>query len=432
MSNATNISRRKLLKRAVAGAAIAAVVPSSVLGADAPSERITIGCIGLGRMGRGDLGDVMSVPGVQIVAVCDVDSNRMADARAYVEKRSGAKGCSMHGDFRDVIARADIDAVQIVTPDHWHMIACLHAARAGKDIFVQKPFSLTLKGGRILADTLERYGNILQVGSQQRSDARFRFACELVRNGRIGKLKSVKVGFGTDPGCGPEPIMPIPEQLNYDMWLGPAPWMPYTLKRVHPLKGLGRPGWLRISDYGAGMITGWGSHHMDIAHWGMGMEHSGPVEIKGEAVFPTDGLWDVHGAFSIDYVYPNGVPLNCADTGKNKQGVLFQGETGWVYVRRGFIDTEPKSLLRDTIGPSELHLYKSSNHKANWIECIKSRKAPVAPHENGHRSCSACLLGDIAMRTGRKLKWDPQEEQFIGDDDANRMLVRPMRAPWRF
>ena len=429
----TNGLNRRDVLRGVSAAAIGvvaapAVVPSSVFGAEAPSERITIGCIGVGRMGRGDLGDVMSVRGVQIVAVCDVDANRMADARKYVEGRSKAKGCATHGDFRDVIARDDIDAVQIVTPDHWHMVPCLHAARAGKDIFVQKPFSLTVKGGRILSDTIERYGTILQVGSQQRSDSRFRFACELVRNGRIGKLKSVKVGFGTDPGCGNEPVMPVPPQLNYDMWLGPAPWMPYTVKRVHPVRGYGRPGWLRISDYGAGMITGWGSHHMDIAHWGMGMEHSGPVQIEGTA----DGLWDVHGKFSIDYVYPNGVPLNCADTSKNKQGVFFQGEDGWVYVRRGHISASPASLLRETIGPDEIRLYKSTSHKGNWIQCIRSRRETVAPHENGHRSCSACLLGDIAMRIGRKLKWDPQRERFIGDDDANRMLARPMRAPWRF
>jgi len=434
-ANTNRISRRGFLKTTVAGAAAAAalptIVPSSVFGADAPSNRITIGCIGVGRMGRGDLGSIMGSSSVQVVATCDVDANRANSARQYVDKRYKTKGCKAYGDFRELVGRADIDAVQIATPDHWHVLPALAAARKGKDLFVQKPLSLTIAEGRALSDAVERYGRIFQVGSQQRSDSRFRFACELVRNGRIGKLQRVKVGFGTDPGTTPQPPMPVPDNLNYEMWLGPAPQAVYTERRVHPEKGYGRPGWLRISDYGAGMITGWGSHHMDIAHWGMGMEHSGPVEIRGQAVFPTDGLWDVHGSFNIDYVYPNGVPLNCADTRKNKQGVLFEGSEGWVYVRRGVIDSSPKTLLKSVIGPDELHLYRSSSHKRNWIDCIRSRKETVAPVENGHRSCSACLLGDIAMRTGRKLKWDPVTERFTNDEQANRMLTRPMRGPWR-
>jgi predicted dehydrogenase len=252
----------------------------------------------------------------------------------------------------------------------------------------------------------------------------------LVRNGRIGKLQTVKVGFGTDPGTGPQAPMPVPDWLDYNMWLGPAPWAAYTEKRVHPQSGYGRPGWLRIADYGAGMITGWGSHHNDIAQWGMGTENTGPVEIEGQAEFPKDGLWDVHGAFSIEYTYANGVKVTCADTRKNKQGILFEGSEGWVYVRRGHIDANPKSLLASPIGSDELQLYKSNNHKANLLECIKSRKQTVAPAEVAHRSCSVCLLGEIAMRLGKKLKWDPETETFTNDDQANRMLSKPMRSPW--
>ena len=407
-------------------------------GGVAASNRIVIGCIGTGRIAHAD-----DVPGIlrfdeaRIVAVCDVDSNRMKDAKKLIEEhysnrtRNGNyKGCAMYGDYRELLARKDIDAVLICTPDHWHALPAIAAARAGKDIFLQKPLTLTIEEGRALSDTVRRYERILQVGSQQRSDAKFRFACELVRNGRIGKLHTVKVGFGTDPSCNPMSPMPVPENLNYNMWLGPAPQAAYTEKRVHPQKGYGRPGWLRISDYGHGMITGWGSHHNDTAQWGMGTEYTGPVTIQGQAEFPKSGLWDVHGPFRIEYNYANGVRVICADSEKNKQGVLFEGPEGWVYVKRGFIDANPKSLLTSKIGPDEIHLYSSNDHKRNFLECVRSRAQTVAPVEVGHRSCTVCLLGSIAMRLGRKLNWDPQRERFTNDAEANRMLSRPMRSPW--
>ena len=428
-------SRRNFLKTTAAAAATAAalptIVPSSVFGAAAPSNRVTIGCVGVGRMGRGDLGAIMRVPGVHVLTTCDVDSVRAKAAAEMTDRYQKSKSCKPCGDFWEVSLRDDIDAVQVATPDHWHILPAIDAVRNGKDVFVQKPLSLTIAEGRALADAVERYGRIGHVGSQQRSDTRFRHACELVRNGRLGKLLSVKVGLGTDPGTTVQPVMPVPENLNYDMWLGPAPWKAYTEKRVHPEKGYGRPGWLRISDYGAGMITGWGAHHMDIAHWGMGMENSGPIRIEGAGEFPKDGLWDVHGNFSIDYVYPGGIPLNCTDSKKNPQGVRFEGDKGWVFVRRGFIDANPKSLLKEVIGPDEIQLYRNSNHKQNWIDGIRLRKKTVAPIENGHRSCTSCLLGDIAMRTGQKLEWDPATERFTNSEEANRMIDRPMRGPWR-
>lgn len=381
--------------------------------------------------------EVLGFKQAQVIAVCDVDSKRVKHAQQLVETHYGSqsrdgnyKGCAEYKDFRELVARKDIDAVTISTPDHWHTLPAIAAAKAGKDIFLQKPLTLTIEQGRVLSDTVRRYGRVFQVGSQQRSDTNFRFACELVRNGRIGKLQTVKVGFETDPATEPQPPMPIPENLDYDMWLGPAPWAEYTEKRVHPQNDYGRPGWLRIQDYGAGMITGWGSHHLDIAQWGMDTEHTGPVEIVGQAEYPKDGLWDVHGAFHIEYTYANGVKLICADNKKNKQGILFEGTEGWVYVDRGLLDAHPKSLLTSTIGTNEIHLYKSNNHKANFLECIKSRAETIAPVEAGHRSCTVCLLGDIAMRLGRKLKWDPKQEQFTNDAEANRMLSRPMRSPW--
>jgi len=436
-------TRRVFLKNSAVSALSMAfvrptIVPASVLTSEAPSNRIAVGCIGVGRMGLGDMKEVLGFKQVQVVAVCDVDSKRADYARQLVEthygKQSSAgayKGCTAYKDFREIIERKDIDAVLVCTPDHWHAIPAIAAAKAGKDIFVQKPLTLTIPEGRVLSDTVKRYGRIFQVGSQQRSESNFRFACELVRNGRIGKLQQVLVGLPTDPGGKAEPPMPIPENLDYDMWLGPAPWAEYTENRVHPQKSYDRPGWLRIQDYGAGMITGWGAHHNDIAQWGMGTEYSGPVEIQGQAEFPKDGLWDVHGQFRIEYIYADGVKLICADDKKNKPGVLFEGTEGWVYVDRGKIDAQPKSLVTSTIGPDEIHLYQSNNHKGNFFECIRSRAETIAPVEIAHRSCTICLLGDIAMRLGGKLKWDPQKEHFINCDQANHMLSRPMRSPWR-
>jgi len=440
-----SINRRRFLKHSMAAAVGVAgfpyFVPSSALGKAgrvAPSSRITIGCIGTGRIAQtDDMRGILGFDEAQIVAVCDLDSNRMKDAKKLVEERyakksntGSYKGCAMHKDFRDLVARKDIDAVTVCTPDHWHALTAIAAAKAGKDIFLQKPLTLTIEEGRVLSDTVRRYGCIFQVGSQQRSDRQFRFACELVRNGRIGELRTVKVGLPGDPATGPEPPMPIPENLDYDMWLGPAPWAAYTEKRVHPQTGYGRPGWLRILDYGAGMITGWGSHHNDIAQWGMGTEYTGPVEVEAEAEFPKDGLWDVHGVFRIEYTYASGVKVICADNKRNKQGVVFEGTEGWVYVKRGQLDAHPKSLLTSEIGPNEIHLYKSDNHKKNFLDCIKSRTETVAPVEIGHRSCTICLLGRIAMRLGRKLKWDPERERFTNDEEANRLISRPMRSPW--
>jgi len=412
-------------------ACLPALVPGRVLGKDAPSNKITLGCIGAGRMGQGDMNNFMGFGQVRVVAVCDVDSKRMNDAMNAVNKKYQDKGCKAIADFRELVNQADIDAVSIVTPDHWHALPAIAAAKAGKDIFLQKPMTLTIEEGRAVSDTVRRFGRVLLVGSQQRSAQNFRFGCELVRNGRIGKLHTVKVGLETDPPCGVEPDMEVPKNLNYNMWLGQAPLKPYTEKRVHPQNDYSRPGWLRIMDYGHGMITGWGAHHLDIAQWGMGTELTGPVEIEGEGIYPTEGLWDVHGPFSIKYKYANGVNVLCGDNAKFTQGVRFEGSKGWVFVARGKIDAEPKSLLTSTIGPNEIHLYKSNNHKGNFLDCIKSRGKTVAPVEVGHRSCSVCLLGSIAMQLKRKLQWNPDKEEFIGDAEANRMRSRPMRPPWK-
>jgi predicted dehydrogenase len=388
-------------------------------------------------MGLGDMRTFLPFEQARVLAVCDVDSNRVDHAKQIVEQHYAAgtragtyKGCATYRDFRDLLARPDIDAVMIATPDHWHALPAIAAAKAGKDIFIEKPLTRTIPEGRALSDTVRRYGRVLLVGSQQRSDPRFRFACELVRNGRIGKLHTVKVGLPIDPGTTPQPTMPVPENLDYDMWLGPAPWADYTEQRVHPREGYGRPGWLRISDYCCGMITGWGAHHLDIAQWAMDTELTGPLQIQGQAQYPTDGIWNVHGTFRIEYTYASGVKLICADNKTNRQGVLFEGAQGWVYVKRKIIDAHPKSLLTSKIGPTEVNLYKSNNHKENFLKCIKTRSQTVAPAEVAHRSNTVCVLGYLAMLLDRKLIWNPQQERFTNDDQANRMLSRPMRTPW--
>lgn len=433
------ITRRNFLKQTAFSVGLAFGIPYLIpKGNSAPSNRITIGCIGVGRMGFVDMKDMLEFDDVQVVAVCDVDAWRLINAREHVENYYSSKqkngkysGCAEYRDFRELLDRKDIDGVLICTPDHWHAIPAIEAAKAGKDIFLQKPLTLTIPEGRILSNTVQRHNCILQVGSQQRSDAKFRFAAELVRNGRIGKLHTVKVGFGKDPFTGMHSPTSVPVELDYDLWLGPAPLAPYIEMRVHPQKSYNRPGWLRTSDYCCGMITGWGSHHVDSAHWGMGTEFTGPVEIEGEAEYSQTGVWDVHGAFRVEYIYENGVKLICADNGKNRDGVIFEGSEGWVHVTRGYIDAQPKSLLEEVIGPNEIHLYQSNDHKQNFIDCIRSKQAPIAPVEIGHRSGSACILGYIAMKLQRKLSWNPAQERFINDDTANKMLSRPSRSPWQ-
>jgi len=442
MTEKINLTRRGFLKQSIRTAAATWSAPLILTlplrGNQAPSNKITFGCIGMGRMGMGNLKDLLRFDDIQVVAVCDVDAWRLKNAQTEVEKHyreqqktATFKGCDTYRDFREIIARPDIDAVMIVTPDHWHSIPAIMAAQAGKDIFIEKPLTLTIPEGRILSNTVRQFHRILQVGSQQRSDERFRLAAELVRNGRIGRLQTVKVGFGKDPFTGVHSPSPVPEELDYDFWLGLAPEVPYIEQRVHPPQSYDRPGWLRTSDYCCGMITGWGSHHLDSAHWGMDTEYTGPVEIYGTAEYSKEGTWDVHGAFQIEYTYANGVKLICTDNEKNKQGVVFEGTDGWVYVRRGFIDANPKSLLNEVIGPNEIQLYRSDDHKRNFLDGIRTRTEPIAPVEIGHRSASACILGYIAMRLNRKLKWDPDREQFTNDEEANRMLSRPMRSPWR-
>lgn len=456
----TALSRRTFLKTTAAGALTTAVatgfptiVPASVFGKNAPSNRINVGAIGVGRISRGhDMPGVWQYDNALITAVCDVDQKRADDAKQLVNgvyaKKTGKAaydGVRVYTDYRELLANKDIDAVLVSTPDHWHAPIVVDAVRAGKDVYMQKPASLTISEGRMMADAVKKSGRIVQVGSQQRSSEQFRYAAELVRNGRIGQLKTVYVGLPGDPSGNEEPEMPIPKNLNYDMWLGTTPEVYYTEKRVHPQEGYDRPGWLRCEQFGAGMITGWGSHHIDCSHWAMDTEYTGPVEIWGKADFPKSGLWDVHGIFRTEARYENGVHMVVSNEIPN--GIKFEGTKGWIFVSRGDaavtasdpvakqmaakkLDASDPKLIQSVIGPDEIHLPVSKEHHGNWLESIVSRKEPIAPAEVGHRSCSACLLHHAAMKLNRRLYWDPKTEQFKNDPEANKLLARPQREPY--
>ena len=452
------ISRRGVLKAGASMTALAGfpmIVPSTVLGQCAPSKRINVGAIGVGRISRvHDMPGILKYDQARIIAVCDLDARRLAEGKQFVNdyygKKTGTRydGVAAYNNYHDLLANKDIDAVVISTPDHWHALLGVAAVQAGKDVYLQKPASLTIAEGRVLSNAVQASGRILQIGSQQRSSVQFRYAAELVRNGRIGDLQRVEVGLPGDPAGGDATPQAVPEGFNYETWLGETPYVPYTLDRVHPLEGYGRPGWLRVRQFGAGMITGWGAHHIDSAHWGMDTEYTGPVEVEVDHVeFPTHGLWDVHGAFRTQALYSNGVRMSIS--GDFPNGIKFYGTKGWIFVSRGnesVTTSDPVQRLKDSsalaasdpkiiqsvIGPDEIHLYKSADQHGNWLDCIITRNRPVSPVELGHRACSTCLVHDIAMVLHRKVHWDPVKERFKNDDEANALLSRPQRAPYRF
>jgi myo-inositol 2-dehydrogenase/D-chiro-inositol 1-dehydrogenase len=455
------ITRRTFVSRlGLAGAVLGfpAIIPSRVLGADAPSKKINILQIGCGRIGRDmDMPGILRQDAARLVALCDLDSLRLADARELVEghyqKRNISLKVATYGDYREALQHAGIDAVSISTPDHWHAEPIMAAALLGKDIYVQKPLTMTLTEGRAVSDIVREKKRMFQIGSQQRSGAQFRIACEMVRNGRIGKLHSVKIGLPSDPSGGSTQEIPVPKNLNYEMWLGCTPLAPYTVDRVHSQgatvkeRYAQRPGWLRLEEYCLGMITGWGSHHVDIAHWGMDTELTGPVTVEGRAEFPTSGLWNVHGPYHIEMGYANGVTIIIDH--KLPNGVRFEGSDGWIFVTRGAervtaSDPVPRGaaakalqasnpdILKTPLGKDDVRLHESPNgdHHLDWITSIQTRKPAVTSAEQAHRSTSACITGWIGMKLGRKLMWDPVQEKFENDDAANALLSRAERAPY--
>ncbi len=424
------INRRQFIKKTIGTAAAVSfpyVVPGSALGKAsdvAPSERITLGFIGAGKQSKHLMRSFLNSPGAHVLAACDVDKLKLARGKGIIEdhytKKSGGtyKGCKTYGDFRELLVRDDIDAVVISTPDHWHAITVIQSANAGKDIYCEKPLSQTIVEARAMVNAVRRYGRIFQTGSMQRSDWHFRLGCELVLNGYIGDLKHVTVGVGGPPQDKSLPAEPVPDYLDWDMWVGPALLRPYNSELSPHLSWDGFPHWRHHSSFGGGGMTDWGAHHFDIAQWGMGMDESGPVEI-----IPPDGKdYKV-----LTYKYASGVTM----TRDKANGVLFTGTKGEVEVNRGRIRTSPENLKNQQIGSNEIHLYESRNHYVDWLDAIRKRSRPICDIETGCRSVSVCHLGNIAYKLGRPLRWDPEREVLIGDAGASRLLSKPMRSPWR-
>ena len=438
-----NVGRRHFLKQTLAAGAVCAlpaVVPASALGRDdrpAPSQRITVGMIGVGRQAKySNVRQFLAMPEVQILAVCEVDAWRLANAKAQVEEgyaksqpSGGYKGCQTYGDFRDLLARKDIDAVMISAPDHWHVPMALAAMEAGKDVALEKPITRSIGEGRRLSDLAAKTRRIFRVDSEMRGNRSLHRAVTLVRNGLVGKPLRVTVGvpFG-DRGYPFEPAadMPVPPELDYEHWQGPAPRAAYTERRVHKPKAYERPGWMRHLWYCDGMITNWGSHFNDVAMWATDLERTGPVEIEATGAYPPrQSFWNVLMEFECKYRFANGLEWTYRT---EKPYFKIEGSEGWVSADFKTVQAEPKSILAWQPGPGAVQ-FRFKTEKQDFIDCVKSREETLEPAEVGHRVTSLCHLGQIAIQLGQKLRWDPARERFAGNDAANAMIDRPIHAP---
>ena len=415
-----------------------AIVPASVFGQNAPSNKMSVAFIGTGNNGTNWMRLFLKDERVRVRAVCDVNKEGggywagtvrgREPARRTVNEHYGDNSCLVFEDFREVVSRDDVDAIYIGTPDHWHVLIAVAAANAGKDIYGQKPLSLTVAEGRAMVGAVEKAGVVWQTGSQQRSDRNFRRVCELVRNGRLGKIHTVRVGLPSGiPDYGKtadqsDPA-PVPEGFNYDMWLGPAPEEPFAPARV----GVN---FRWVLDYSGGQLTDWGGHHIDIAQWGLGMDNSGPLAIRAaHGTFAKHPIYNTATEFYFEADYAGGTRLICSD--KERSGVTFEGSAGWAWANRGVHEASSADLLTEPLGESEQRLYRSDNHVTNFVDCFFSRKKTVAPIEAAHRSITIAHLGNIAMRKGRSFLWDPRAETIPNDPGANELLSRPYRGPWR-
>jgi len=438
------LTRRALLGRtthlALGAVTFPYVVGSSAFGRSGqipPSERITVGCVGVGPQGTGVMRNFLSQKDCRVVGICDLKKPRRDAVSALVNKHYGNTDCAVYTDFREIIARDDIDVILAAPPDHWHVLVALEAARAGKDIYLEKPMGLSLAEDQALRAACHRYGTIFQFGTQQRSSQHFRFACELAVNERIGKLHTINVWSPGSNSGGPLTPTPAPDWIDYDMWLGPAPYHPHTPDRVS------NQWWWFISDYALGFIAGWGVHPLDIALWGGGDKIACPVEIEGTGVWPDpNGVCDTAMNWDITAKYDSGVTMNYTGAPFPKEwarrygrttshGTAFEGADGWVHVDRSGINAHPKELLDIEWGPSDVRLYESHNHVRNLLDCVKTRRPTICPIDVAVQADILCHISDIAIRSNQKLKWNPAAERFVGNEAANRRLVRAMRSPWR-
>lgn len=407
------------------------IVPRSVLGQNAaipPSNRITLGFIGMGIKNRQHLREFLKDFSVQVIAVCDVDTKRREHAKKMVEDRYSAEkksgryeGCAAYNDFRKVLARDDIDAVVIATPDHWHAIPVIEACQAGKDIYCEKPLSLKIHEAKVMIDAVRKHKRIFQTGSQQRSEfgGKFRLACELIRNGRIGKLQHVTVGVGDPSKWCDLPEEKLEPGLDWNRWLGPAPKRPYN--EILSPRGIHNhfPLWRNYREYSGGGMTDMGAHHFDIVQWALDADHSGPVEI-----IPPENPKAKRG---VKMIYANGVVVEHG----GPSGCVFYGTDGVISVDRGRLTSKPDAVVKEPLGLKDKRLFKSPGHKRNWINCIRSRKLPICDVETGARSVTVCHLGNLAYWNHRKLKWDPKNWKFIKDEEANTWLDYERRDPWQ-
>jgi predicted dehydrogenase len=422
----TPLPSRRQFVRAVAAAG-PLLLTSRLYSADPPpSDRINLGFIGVGTQGRGHVGAFLGRADVQVTAVCDVVAERRDKAKQMVEDhyakqkdRDSYNGCQAFNDFRDLLEVKGLDAVVIATPDHWHAIPTVFAARAGKHVYCEKPLTLTIAQGRKVVEEVKKAGVVFQTGSQQRSEfgGVFHKACEYIRSGRIGKVKTIRIGVG-------DPAVPcdlgeedVPPGTDWEMWLGPAPERGYN--SVLCPKGVHNhfPAWRKYREFGGGGLADMGAHHFDIAQWALDMDGGGPVKIEPPEGKATTGL---------KYTYANGVEMFHG----GPSGCTFEGGDGTIYVDRGKLESTPKEILEQPLGDKDVELYAATDHRRNWLECIRSKKPTICPAEVGHRSASICHLGNIGYELRRPLKWDPDKEQFLGDDEANKLVARAMREPW--
>lgn len=428
---APSSERRHFLKTSLASLATITIVPSYVIAGNghiAPSDKFNLAYIGTGKQGRGTLlRQFIDIPEIQIVAAADVDQQKLEDFKQkvtthYSEQKGQQdyKGIDTYGDFRELLSREDVDGVIVATPDHWHALASIAAANAKKHVYCEKPLSLTVAEGRAMVDAARKNNIVFQTGSMQRSREQFHRAAELVANGYIGDIEKVVVSVGGPPDACDQPDEPTPQALDWDMWLGPAPERGYSSFFAPPIDWDGWPRWRYCKHYGGGMMTDWGAHMFDIAQWALGMDDSGPVEVN-----PPDGK-----DFPVlTYVYANGIPMTREDFGRGN-AVRFVGTEGTIEVSRQFLDL-PGNLEHQSIDLNDKHLYQSRNHYYDWLNCIKTGEKPICDVEVGHRTATVCNIGNIAYELGRPLKWDPVKEKFEGDKEANGMLSRKMRKPWR-
>jgi hypothetical protein len=436
-----SLKRRFFLKEVAYGTAglffAPAIVSSAVLGLNGqtpPSDKIVMGMIGVGSMGMGHVRSFLGHRDVHISAVCDVRKQHRDQAKKMINEKYGSSDCQVYHDFREMLSRKDIDAVMIAVPDHWHALIGIEAALKGKHMYYEKPLSMSVTESKAIRTAVQRSGVVFQFGTQQRSDSRFRFACELVRNGKIGQLESIMIGSANYKQIPNQSVQPIPDGFDYDRWLGPAPWAPYTFERC-------TRNWTLIYDYSLGCLSGaWGIHHVDIAQWANNADNTGPIEVEGWGIYPKEGFYDTAIAFEIEHTYANGTKLFHMDmpTALKRSplfkihwmGMLFNGSEGWIFVCRELIKTHPGSLLKMTFNSSDIRLPSSRDHRRDFLNAVKNLKTNISTIDIATHSDMVCHQADISMRLRRKLYWNPEQERFKNDEEANRLLNRPMRSPW--